>query len=391
MRRRPSHRLFPWLCCLFLQLGCPAGGPPPTLSGFHGCADLRHEPGATRDDGGTYVCAVAEEPGPLRLWVQAAGPAGVALARRGAGLRGAGGLTAQLTADDRLLIEGDRAALPQVLTVTGRSVLGGAARGPAVHLRVVRQELLSVEVMADAARDQNAIAQGIADLRAAAETPQYRTDPVARARLLHRLADLELTAAQHSDAVRHFEQALALAEPAGLTSVVANAARLMAFEHYTLSRDIPRALAILEKYAATIHLIELESVLELGHRGVYAQERGDLSAALRYLSTALAAIKDMGEDDSRRGIAVMYTVLLAQQGLTQKAEAEIHKLRTEAERPDGAFAVCERMRLLGNLGWARILMQESHSPGAQDPIPLLDRALFYRPTTTARRTAGTSR
>ena len=175
-----------------------------------------------------------------------------------------------------------------------------------------------------------------------------------------------------------FQQALEPGAPAGPTTLAANSARRLAFEHFTVNHDVNRALAILQQHEPLIRMVAVESALALYTRGVCAQERGELSAAVRYLAQAGAAAHDLDDDETRRLIRTVQALVLAQQGLTPAAETVLKELLGELDRPGGGWDACERMTYLNILGWVRILEQESRSPGAQDPLPLLTAALQYR-------------
>ncbi len=382
MPKRLSPHLVPvFLGCLLLPLGCRPDGVAPTLSEFHGCDDLWYEPAAAKGDGGTYVCALAGgTTTPQHLWVKTAAPAGVALVTHGAQSGAPSDLVTQLTADGQHLdMTVSWSGLPRLLTLTERTPLGTAASGPAVHIRLVQQARLPVEQIAADAIDQKiSIDAGLAALNAALPTPPYNSEVGAKARLLHARADLEAVAGQNVAAQHDFEQALQLAEPAGLTMLTANSARLLAFQHYTLRHDIPTALHILGQHDAAVRMVDIEWVLARYNRGVYAQESGHLSEALRLLGAAQEGVKELGEDDSRRNIAAMHAVALAQQGLNQQAEAELQALLTELKGLTKGANACERSRLCNTLGWIRILGQESRTAGAQDPIPVYRLAQEYR-------------
>ncbi len=362
-------RLATWLTCLSLGLSCQRGGSLPTVSEFEGCDDLVLAGSAT------YVCSLAAAgppqvmitlrpdtpPGglPSELWSVQAGP----------------DLTTSFTADGRLRIALQRAALPRLVTVRERSLLPVGSRSPVLNLRFEQQVLLPAEVTAAAARRDNKIPQGIAELRRLAQAP---AEPVARARLLSALADLEAEAALREQARLHYQQALELGAPAGLINLAANAARRLAYQQFAFDHDAKAAAATLQQRAALIHMIAVEWALSLYNHGIYAQARGDLSAAVRYLNQAEAAARDVSDDETRRLILVGQALLLAQQGLTEQTEGMIKELLAEIQRPGGDWYPCDRMDYLNTLGWSRILEQEARSPGAQEPLQLLTAALQYR-------------
>ena len=370
-RLQRRFRLAIWLTCLTLGLSCQRGGTPPTVSELAGCDDLTLA--APLADGPTYVCSLAATGSPSVVITARTGtPAGAASDALWS-LHGEPGATASFTSDGRLRIELARAALPRVVTVRERSWLPRGSAPSALYVRLAALVPTPAEATAEAARQAKTIQQGIAALRRAAPA-----DAVGRARLLHALGDLEVDAGLHKDARLHFQQALELGAPAGLINLAANSARRLAFEHFTVNHDVNRALAILQQHEPLIRMVAVESALALYTRGVCAQERGELSAAVRYLAQAGAAAHDLDDDETRRLIRTVQALVLAQQGLTPAAETVLQELLGELDRPDGGWDACERMTYLNILGWVRILEQESRSPGAQDPLPLLNAALQYR-------------
>lgn len=370
-RLQRRFRLAIWLTCFTLGLSCQRGGTPPTVSELNGCDDLTLA--APLADGPTYVCSLAATGSPsVVITARPDTPAGAAPGELWS-LQGEPGATASFTPDGRLRIELARAALPRVVTVQKRSWLSIGSSPSALHLRLAALEPVPVKEAADAARKAKNIQQGIAALRRAAPA-----DAVGRARRLHALADLEVDAGLHKDALLHFQQALELGAPAGLINLAANSARRLAFQHFTINHDVNRALSILQQHEPLIRMVAVESVLALYTRGVCAQERGELSAAVRYLAQAAAAEHDLGDDETRRLIRSVQALVLAQQGLTPAAETVLKELLGELGRPGGTWDACERMTYLNILGWVRILEQESRSPGAQDPLTLLSAALQYR-------------
>lgn len=370
-RLQRRFRLAIGLTCLVLGLSCQRGGTAPTLSELEGCDDVTLA--APLADGPTYVCSLEATGSPSVVIAARPGtPAGAAPGELWS-LQGEPGVTASFTTDGRLRIELLRADLPRMVTMRARSWLPHGSAPSALHLRLAALVPAPAEEMAGAARKAKTIQQGIAALRRAAPA-----DAVGRARLLHALADLEVDAGLHKDARLHFQQALELGAPAGLVNLAANSARRLAFEHFTIDHDVDRALAILQQHEPLIRMVAVESVLALYTRGVCAQERGELSAAVRYLAQAKAAARDLGDDETRRLIQTVQALVLVQQGLTPAAEAVLKELLGELGQPGGAWDVCERMTYLNTLGWVRILEQESRSPGAQEPLPLLNAALQYR-------------
>ena len=369
-----------WLLFLALGPSCQETPPaPPTASALHGCADVTQPAGRDSDGSEVIVCAL----GPAAeqrfvVWARIATPPGVRPADYWS-LQPDKNASADFDENDgRLRVELQRAQLPLQLTIRprtralSRAVKGGAA----LQLRFTSFAPSRADDIADQARKNDSIPQGIEALQKAAATEPYRSDPAARARLLSALAELELGVGLHGDARRHYTETLALATTAGLTTLVANAARHISFAHYTLDRDLEQAHAVLNQYEAAIRMIAIEGGLALYNRGVYAQESGDLTEAVRCLRLANAATKNLDDAETLRLIRIERALTLALQGLTLDAEQEIAKLLAEFEtRSD--FEACDRMSYLNTLGWTRILEQESRSPGAQDPLPLLELARKY--------------
>jgi len=368
-----------FLSGLTLGLSCQRGGTPPTVSEFVGCDDLTLA--APLADGPTYVCSLAATGSPSVVIAARPGtPADTAPGELWS-VHGEPGVTASFTTDGRLRIELTRAALPRLVTVRVRSRLPIGSAPSALHVRLAALVPLPAEVTADAARKNKTIQEGIAALSGAATAPADTTAPadaIGRARLLHALADLEVDAGLHHKALLHFQQALELGAPAGLINLAASSARRLAFAHFTVNHDVDKALSLLQQHEPLIRMVAVESALALYARGVWAQERGELSAAVRYLAQAQAAARDLDEDETRHLIQAAQALVLVQQGLTPAAETVLKELLGELHRSDGTWEVCERMTCLNSLGWVRILEQESHSPGAQEPLPLLTAALQYR-------------
>lgn len=384
MHRKTQLRPPVWLGCLALGLalgsGCrPPGRNPPTVSEFHGCDEVSRAATADPDAAVTYVWSLAAAAASTAvIWTRVATPPGASPAEQWS-LEAATGTAAGFSPDGRLRIEVTRAALPHEVVLRARAPFRLAARRmPTLRLRFAVQTPLPAEKIVESSRQHKNILQGIDDLRRAAAQEPYRSDPAARARLLHAQAGLEVDAARHKDALAHYQQALELAEPAGLTSLVANAARHLAFQHYTVWHDINAALAILEKYDPAIRMIAIDWALSIYNRAVYAQERGDLRDALRYVRLAEAAVRELGDPETHLLVQVERALVLALQGMARQAESVVAELLAEFEKPGSAFEACDRMDYLNTLGWTRILEQESRSPGAQDPIPLLELAMKYR-------------
>ncbi len=370
-----------WLLPLALGLSClEIPSVPPSASALHGCEDVSQPAARDADGSAVILCALgtATEQSAV-VWARIATPPAV---------RPADYWSLQLDkeaaagfdeTDGRLRVAFQRAQLPLQLTIRPRAqaLSRGANRHATLKLRFTAVVPSRADDIAENARKSQTIPQGIEALKQAAADEPYRRDPAARARLLSTLAELEVSAGRHSDALRHYMESLALAAPAGLTTLVANSARHVAFEHYTIDRNLEQAYAILNQHEAAIRMIAIEAGLALYNRGIYAQESGDLTEAVRCLRLADAATKNLDDAETLRIIRIERALTLALQGLTLDAEVEVGKLIGEFEKGTD-FEACDRMSYLNTLGWTRILEQESRSPGAKDPLQLLELARQYR-------------
>lgn len=376
-----TFRSAAWLLFLAFSPGCrETPAIVPTASELHGCDEV-WQPAARDSDGGeVIVCALGPAATPrAEVWARIATPPAVPPAAYWSLLANPPAAAAFDEKDGRLQVVLQRSQLPLQLTIRARTqtLAGAAGRSAPLHLRFAALPPSPADDIASSAQKNKNIPEGLAALQRQAAAEPYRSDPAARARLLSAQAELEVSVGQHDEARRHYSESLTQATAAGITSLVANSARHLAFEHYILDRDLKRANAVLDQHAAAIGMIAIEAGLSLYNRGVYAQESGDLSEAVRYLRLADAATKDLGDAETLRIIRVERALTLALQGLTLDAEEEIKKLLSEFEKP-GDFEACDRMSYLNTLGWARILEQESHRTGAKEPLPLLQLAREYK-------------
>ena len=370
-----------WLLPLTLGLSCrEVPSVPPSASALHGCEDVSQPAVRDADGGEVIICALgtATEQRAV-VWARIATPPAARPADYWSLQLDKEATASFDESDGRLKVVLQRSQLPLQLTIRPRAqALSRAANHRAtLQLRFTSVVPSRADDIAEKARKSQTIPKGIEDLQKAAADEPYRSDPAAHARLLSTLADLEVSAGRHSDARRHYLETLALAAPAGLTTLVANSARHVAFEHYTLDRDLKQAHEILNQYEAAIRMIAIEAGLALYNRGIYAQESGDLAEAVRCLRLADAATKNLDDAETLRLVRIERALTLALQGLTQDAEVEIGKLIEEFEKGVD-FEACDRMSYLNTLGWTRILEQESRSPGAKDPLQLLELARQYR-------------
>lgn len=339
---------------LLLACGEPPVAPPPASAPIPSVPRPVIELAGCREHAGERCWLEAAAPATLHVWIDLPASADVSLAIDG-----------QAGPAQALAVEGgQRWTIPVPATARRLELRGLDPAWDAPWVLSVEREALAPAVLAARREAHAGHTQAAAEqLRAALGTARGR-DRLDALQLLRQLAP-----PGDPEALRTTEAAAELALALGRTRDLADAAAAAAMLHMTLGElaAAHRFVLLLERRAATS---DEARVWARYYGGVLASRTGDLGTALRSFDEARRGARRLGMSDVLLAASELLGPALAELGRGAEALAVIRDTLALAD----AFDCKSRARVLGNAGWAQLLLAEAgleHDP----PAPLLDEQL----------------
>lgn len=339
---------------LLLSCGEPPAAPTPAAVPIPTLARPAIELAGCREHAGERCMLEADAPAVLHVWIDLPASADVSITLDGEPV------ARQVHAVDG----GQRFTIPVPASARRLELAGQDPTWDAPWVLSLEREVLAPVVLA-ARREANA-----GQLQAAAERlrPVLQTAS-GRDRLDALQLGRRLLPQDDPEALRWTEAAAALALQLGRARDFADAAAAATSLHISRGElsAAHRWLGRLEPYAATS---DEARVWARYYAGVLASRTGDLGTALRSFDEAHRGASRLGMLDEMLNASELLGPALAELGRSQDALAVIRETLALAD----AFDCKSRARVLGNSGWAQLLLAEAgldHDP----PAPLLDEQL----------------
>lgn len=339
---------------LLLSCGEPPVAPTPAAAPIPPLARPSIELAGCREHAGDRCVLEAEAPALLHVWIDLPTSADVSLTLDGAATTG----------QVRAVEGGQRWTIPVPATARRLELAGLDPTWDAPWVLSLEREPLAADVLA-ARRDATAgrLETAVERLRPAIETASGR-DRLDALQLGRRLLPPGTP-----ESLRWTEAAAELAQQLGRTRDFADAAAAATMLHINRGElaAAHRWILRMEPHAATS---DEARVWTRYYAGVLASRTGDLGPALRSFDEARRGAIRLGMSEVMLSAGELLGPALAELGRAQDALAVIRETLALAD----GFDCNSRARVLGNSGWAQLLLAQAgldHDP----PAPLLDEQL----------------
>ncbi|MFT3765382.1 MAG: CHAT domain-containing protein [Minicystis sp.] len=202
--------------------------------------------------------------------------------------------------------------------------------------------------------------------------------PAIRAQAVGKLARVERAGGATERAIAHFREAIRLAHESGRAGDEIFDRFALAYTLVFSGRRFTEAREVLDGVRPLASIAPDRGAQAPYHRGLIAQETGDLRAAIRLFDEAAMGAERFGLDDVRLDAMQVKADVLATIGRPAEALALLEEVDRALAKGDRR---CRRADLLNDLGWLSLRAASSAGapPGLPDPGPRFAEALaLYR-------------